>query len=101
MSISDSVAQQEKYRRPQGYCRQPFNDKQPLPACVTRYAVEVLQDKTRDKSAEHARDGQGCDEHGRHHPASMAGEPGGEIEDDAGKESRLGNTNQQTQCVEG
>ncbi|MNR24438.1 hypothetical protein D3C85_1415160 [compost metagenome] len=61
----------------------------------------MLQDQTGDNRAEHAGDGQGHDEHRSHHPSAMAGEPGGEVEDNAGKESRLGDTDQQPQRVEG
>ena len=100
LGIGDAIVQPKQNHQAHEDGWQPLQQEEPLPGSPAEMAIEIIENPPGQGSAYEARQGDGDHEKGVDAPPSLGREPIGQVEDDAGKETSLGNAQQEAQEVE-
>ena len=95
-----AVVEIPQHQQADDHRRNPFEEIEPLPVPQPADAAHAVHDQARDRSADHAGEGNGGHEERHHARAVDPRVPEGEIENDAGEEPGFGDAEQEAQHVE-
>jgi len=99
--VARGILQDEEYDHSDHGCWDAFEEKQLLPAVQAGHTVAMNHDPAGDRVAEDVRDADGQHEEGSHLGPFAVREPVRKVVDDARKEPRLGDAEENPQGVEG
>jgi len=101
MGMGRAIGQKKRNGQSNQDRRDAFQNEEPLPRVETVPAIGNLEDPSGERAAQNAGGGDGGHEHGGHVGPVFAGEPVGQVQDDAWEKAGFGHAEKEAEDIEG